>query len=134
MKISGNTIFMPGSTSGIGLGLAVELEARGNTVIIGGWRTELLERIAAEHPGVDAVQIDTTDAASIASAAKEVLARHPDLNVLAAMAGIMRVEDWHQPGSFLASAEARGDYDQVVGDDQRIRPARQIAGSRTSTG
>jgi uncharacterized oxidoreductase len=52
------------------------------------------------------VQIDTTDAASIGSAAKQVLARHPDLNVLVTMAGIMRVEDWHKPGSFLASAEA----------------------------
>jgi short-subunit dehydrogenase involved in D-alanine esterification of teichoic acids len=35
-----------------------------------------------------------------------VLARHPDLNVLVTMAGIMRVEDWRQPESFLASAEA----------------------------
>ena len=35
-----------------------------------------------------------------------MLARHPDLNVLVTMAGIMRVEDWHQPESFLASAES----------------------------
>jgi uncharacterized oxidoreductase len=52
------------------------------------------------------VPIDTTDAGSIASAAKEVLARHPDLNVLVTMAGIMRIEDWRTPDSFLASAEA----------------------------
>ena len=106
MNISGNTVFIPGSTSGIGLALALELQARGNTVIAGGRRAELLERIAAAHPGLDTVQIDTTDPASIESAAKEVLARHPDLNVLVAMAGIMRIEDWHQPGSFLASAES----------------------------
>lgn len=106
MDISGNTIFVPGSTSGIGLALALELQAKGNTVIVGGRRTDLLDEIAAEHPGIDTVQIDTTDAASIESAAKEVLARHPDLNVLVAMAGIMRIEDWHQPESFLASAEA----------------------------
>ena len=106
MNISGNTVFIPGSTSGIGLALALELQARGNTVIIGGRRTGLLERIAAEHPGLDTVQIDTADPASITSAAKEVLARHPDLNVMIAMAGIMRIEDWHQPGSFLASAES----------------------------
>ncbi|HEV3382470.1 MAG TPA: SDR family NAD(P)-dependent oxidoreductase [Trebonia sp.] len=106
MNISGNTIFIPGSTSGIGLALALALQARGNTVIVGGRRAELLERIAAEHPGVDTVQIDTADPASIESAAKQVLARHPDLNVLVAMAGIMRVEDWHQTESFLASAES----------------------------
>jgi uncharacterized oxidoreductase len=106
MNISGNTIFIPGSTSGIGLALALELQARGNTVIVGGRRAELLGQIAAQHPGLDAVQVDTADSASIESAAKEVLARHPDLNVLVAMAGIMRVEDWRRPASFLESAES----------------------------
>jgi len=106
MNISGNTIFIPGSTSGIGLALAVALEARGNTVIIGGRRADLLEKIAAEHPGLDTVTIDTADPASITAAAREVLARHPDLNVLITMAGIMRIEDWRQPGTFLTSAES----------------------------
>jgi short-subunit dehydrogenase involved in D-alanine esterification of teichoic acids len=106
MKISGNTVFIPGSTSGIGLALAVELQARGNTVIVGGRRTELLERIAAGHPGLDTVQIDTADPASIDAASQEVLAKHPDLNVLITMAGIMRIEDWRKPESFLASAES----------------------------
>jgi short-subunit dehydrogenase involved in D-alanine esterification of teichoic acids len=105
MNISGNTVFIPGGTSGIGLALALALHERGNTVIVGGRRADALDRIAAEHPGIDTVRIDTTDPASIESAAKQVLADHPDLNVLVAMAGIMRVEDWHRPESFLASAE-----------------------------
>ena len=106
MNISGNTIFIPGSTGGIGLALALALQARGNTVIIGGRRRDQLKQIAAGHPGLDTVVIDTTDPASIAAAAQEVLARHPDLNVLIAMTGIMRAEDWHQPDGFLASAES----------------------------
>jgi uncharacterized oxidoreductase len=106
MNISGNTVFIPGSTSGIGLALAVELHARGNTVVVGGRRADLLDRIAARHPGIDTVQVDCGDPASIDSAAKEVLARHPDLNVLVAMAGIMRIEDWRRPEEFLASAES----------------------------
>lgn len=106
MEITGNTIFIPGSTSGIGLALALRLQAKGNTVIVGGRRTELLDQITAEHPGLDTVRIDTADAASIRSAAEEVLARHPDLNVLIAMAGIMKVEDWHRPETFLATAES----------------------------
>ncbi|MGC3002658.1 SDR family oxidoreductase [Streptomyces sp. G35A] len=106
MNITGNTVFIPGATSGIGLALALELRARGNTVIVGGRRAELLQRIATEHPGIGTVRIDTTDATSVASAAKEVLANHPDLNVLVTMAGVMNIEDWRDPASFLASAES----------------------------
>jgi uncharacterized oxidoreductase len=106
MKITGNTIFIPGSTSGIGLALALRLQAKGNTVIVGGRRTELLEQIAAEHPGIHTVRIDTADAASVRSAADEVLAHHPGLNVVIAVAGIMKIEDWHHPDTFLESAES----------------------------
>ena len=106
MNISGNTIFIPGSTSGIGLALALALQASGNTVIVGGRRGDLLDKVAAEHPGIDTVVIDTTNPASIQSAASKVLDRHPDLNVLVTMAGIMQVEDWRKPEAFLASAEA----------------------------
>ncbi|MFG3128097.1 SDR family oxidoreductase [Streptomyces tendae] len=106
MNISGNTVFIPGSTGGIGLALALALRAKGNTVIVGGRRTELLERIAAAHPGIDTVQIDVADPASVASATKQVLAGHPDLNVLVAMAGVMHIEDWRDPASFLTTAES----------------------------
>jgi uncharacterized oxidoreductase len=106
MNITGNTIFIPGSTSGIGLALALALRAKGNTVIVGGRRTDRLDQIAAEHPGIGTVRIDTADAASIEAAAKDVLASYPDLNVLVTMAGIMQAEDWREPASFLASAES----------------------------
>jgi uncharacterized oxidoreductase len=106
MRMTGNTIFIPGSTSGIGLGLALALQAKGNTVVIGGRRTEELKAIVAEHPELGAVTIDITDPSSIQSAATEVLTEHPNLNVVIAMAGIMRIEDWHHPESFLHTAEA----------------------------
>ena len=105
MNLTEKTIFIPGATSGIGLALAGRLHRQGNTVIVGGRRVELLEQNAADHPGIDTVQIDTADAASITAAAASVLARHPELNVLVTMAGIMRVEDWSTPAGFLSSAE-----------------------------
>jgi uncharacterized oxidoreductase len=106
MKISGNTIFIPGATSGIGLALAIALQDKGNKVIVGGRRQQLLDQIEAEHPGIEAVRIDTADADSIQGVATEVLAQHPDLNVLITMAGVMKIEDWHTPEGFLASAES----------------------------
>jgi len=105
MNITGNTIFIPGATSGIGLALALRLQEKGNTVIVGGRRIELLETIRTEHPELHTVQIDTTDPSSILAAAQLVTTTHPDVNVLVAMAGIMRVEDWTAPEGFLTSAE-----------------------------
>ncbi len=103
MNITGNTIFIPGATSGIGLALALRLQAAGNTVIVGGRRAEVLARLAEQH-SLAIVVIDTTDAASVLTARDEVLERHPELNVLIAMAGVMAVEDVRGPG-FLTEAE-----------------------------
>lgn len=107
MDITGNTIFIPGSTSGIGEALAIALYDKGNTVIVGGRRRAELARLAEQHPGLDTVVIDTADPASISAAAHEVLSRHPGLNVVVAMAGVMHTEDWTTADSgFLSSAEA----------------------------
>jgi uncharacterized oxidoreductase len=103
MNITGNTIFIPGATSGIGLALALRLQTAGNTVVIGGRRTDVLHRLASEH-GLATVTIDTTDPASVLAARDQVLAEHPDLNVLVAMAGVMMAEDV-PGGGFLADAE-----------------------------
>ncbi|SDO69361.1 Short-chain dehydrogenase involved in D-alanine esterification of teichoic acids [Nakamurella panacisegetis] len=104
MNITNNTVFIPGATSGIGLALAARLQAKGNTVIIGGRRTALLDRLATEY-GFGTVQIDTADPDRIASASVEVVDRYPDLNMVIAMAGIMEPEDWHRREGFLDIAE-----------------------------
>ncbi|KQR22560.1 oxidoreductase [Agreia sp. Leaf335] len=104
MNITGNTIFIPGATSGLGLGLALRFQAAGNHVIVGGRRTELLDRIVAENPGIDSVQIDTADAASIERATQRVVTEHPELDTVILMAGIMQPEDLHSAG-FLDTAE-----------------------------
>ncbi|MGF1344841.1 SDR family oxidoreductase [Streptomyces flavovirens] len=103
MNITGNTIFIPGGTSGIGLALAHRFKDRGNTVVLGGRRTEVLDQLREQ--GFGTIRIDTTDPRSVTDATAQVIAQHPDLNCLIAMAGVMLPEDWHKPETFLETAE-----------------------------
>lgn len=89
MKLSANTIFITGGTSGIGRALAEAFHQRGNQVIIAGRRQALLDEIARANPGMDTVQLDINDAAQIKLVAQEVIRRHPTLNVIINNAGIM---------------------------------------------
>ena len=105
MRTTGNTIFLPGGTSGIGRGLAERFAARGDRVVIGGRRQELLDEISSSHERIEAVRIDTNDPESIRSASAEVQQRFPETNVLLACAGVMQPEDV-STGGFLDTAEA----------------------------
>ncbi|MFJ7387870.1 SDR family NAD(P)-dependent oxidoreductase, partial [Rhodococcus erythropolis] len=72
MNISGNTIFIAGGTSGIGLALAVGLQNEGNKVIIGGRRSALLQEISDKYSGIGTVVIDVDDPKSIRTAYESV--------------------------------------------------------------
>ena len=93
MRTTGNTLFIPGASSGIGLGLARRFADAGNTVVVGGRRRALLDTVVADDPRLAAVAIDVTDPASIGDAFAEVTTRFPATNGLITMAGIMRPED-----------------------------------------
>ncbi|WP_112248347.1 SDR family oxidoreductase [Kribbella monticola] len=93
MKTTGNTIFLAGGTSGLGLGLAQRFLDLGNKVIISGRRKELLDQLADEHPGLETIALDVADPDSIADTVEQVLATHPDVNVVITMAGIMQPEN-----------------------------------------
>jgi uncharacterized oxidoreductase len=104
MKTTGNTIFMTGGTSGIGLGLARKFRDLGNTVIISGRRKDLLDQIAAED-GIEGIPLDVADPDSITAAVETVITNHPDVNVIVTMAGIMQIEDLHDPAHLATSEE-----------------------------
>lgn len=106
MKTSGNTILITGSTSGIGLGLALRFHKAGNKVIVAGRRKALLDQITTDHPGIEAIELDVADAKSIVNASELVATRYPDLNVVINNAGIMLSESVLEPESLRGAEES----------------------------
>ncbi|KWX66194.1 SDR family oxidoreductase [Mycobacterium sp. NAZ190054] len=97
MDISGRTVFIAGGTSGIGRGLAQRFVDAGSTVVVGGRDVDRVEAL-------DSVRIDVADSESVTAARDEVLAKHPDLDVVVTMAGVMLAEDLRDP-AHIATAE-----------------------------
>ena len=90
MKLTNRTVLIVGGTSGIGLELAHRFAKNGNTVVVGGRKPE-------PQDGLQSVQIDVTDPASVLRARDEVLAAHPDLDVVVTMSGVLLTEDLRDP-------------------------------------
>lgn len=90
MKLTNRTVLIVGGTSGIGLELAHRFAKDGNTVVVGGRKPE-------PQDGLQSVQIDVTDPTSVLRARDEVLAEHPDLDVVVTMSGVLLTEDLRDP-------------------------------------
>ena len=90
MDITDRTVLIVGGTSGIGQGLARRFADAGSTVVVGGRDTD---RVA----GLETVTVDVSDPESVTRARDEVLAAHPDLDLVVTMSGVMLLEDLRDP-------------------------------------
>ncbi|MBA4806224.1 SDR family NAD(P)-dependent oxidoreductase [Brevundimonas sp.] len=98
-----------GANQGIGLQAARDLAAAGVTVLIGSRDLARGEAAAREvGPAALAIQLDVTDAVSIAAAADRVRREYGRLDVLIQNAAIASVSDRPQSGEDLAAAGRPG--------------------------
>lgn len=106
-----------GANKGIGLQIAKDLAAHGFTVLVGSRNLERGEAAARSvGPDARAIQLDVTNQASIAAAAKRIRGEFGRLDVLVNNAGISHVD---KPGWTLEEAVKSGRASVVSLDEVR---------------
>lgn len=94
MKIDNWTVLVTGGSSGLGLALAGELVARGNTVIAVGRDPRKLDAARAAVPGLRTLACDVADPAAVRQLQEIVQREFPALDMLINNAGVMREIDF----------------------------------------
>ena len=73
----GQTVWLVGASSGIGLATAQALHRAGAKVVVSARQQALLQEFVAGHPGAQACPLDVTDAAAVQAVAGQLLAQGP---------------------------------------------------------
>ncbi len=105
MNLSGNTILITGGGSGIGLELAIQLEALGNTVIICGRNISTLEQAERKSPNLIIFPCDIGDVNERRVLAYYCMEKYPNINILINNAGIQRVIDFTKGDDDFSSGD-----------------------------
>lgn len=105
MKTSGNTVFITGGGSGIGLALAERLLNHGNKVIICGRRRDRLQAAKKRLPGLHIRVCDISRPRSRRALVTWLISEFKDLNVLVNNAGIQRPVDFLRGRQHLPDAD-----------------------------
>ena len=90
MNTSGNTLLVTGGATGIGRALAERFLGDGNTVILCGRRSEMLQEAKERHPQVHTFVCDLAQESERIRLFKEISRDFPRINVLVNNAGIQR--------------------------------------------
>lgn len=96
--ISGNTIFITGGATGIGLALAKQLLPQ-NQVIICGRNTDRLAEAKRACPQLTTYHCDLTNPASRSQVVEQLLHLHPQLNMLINNAGVQHNYQFTEGGN-----------------------------------
>ncbi|MFJ9760185.1 SDR family NAD(P)-dependent oxidoreductase [Streptomyces sp. NPDC101149] len=89
MDIKGKTALVAGGTSGLGLGVARDLAARGANVVVVGRRAELAARIAADLGNAIGVGADIADSTAVAAAIEAAVERFGGIHINVNTAGVI---------------------------------------------
>ena len=84
---SGKVVWLVGASTGIGYALAKLLHQKGAKVIVSARSADKLAAFVGEHPGSTAIAVDVADAQQVASATRQILDLHPQIDVLFYCAG-----------------------------------------------
>jgi uncharacterized oxidoreductase len=90
MELSGNTVFVTGGATGIGLAFARRFLAAGSRVVACGRREEALSAARRAHPDLETFVCDLASAEGRRAAADRIVREFPETNVLVNNAGIQR--------------------------------------------
>ena len=73
----GQTVWLVGASSGIGRATASALHAQGARVWVSARNAQALDDFVAQHPGAQALALDSTDAAAVQAGVQQITAQGP---------------------------------------------------------
>jgi uncharacterized oxidoreductase len=119
-----------GGSSGIGKAFVVALKARGYAVVTCGRDPDKLQRLEADHPGVETHAVDVSDGAAVRAFASKVLVAHPKIDLLVSNAGGLREIDFTRDDlmSLDLTGEIRSNLDGAIHLIAGVLPGLKAAG------
>jgi uncharacterized oxidoreductase len=94
MELTNKIIFITGAAKGIGFELAKQLSAKGNTVIIGGRNSEVLDEIQVKFPAIETMVFDALNVQNLIKVSKDIEKKYGKLDVLFNNAAICNSYDF----------------------------------------